>query len=74
MSIKVQNLQKVYPNGYPAVGGTSFAIGKNEVVGLLGPNGAGKTSTFSVLTMELAKSQGDVSLMNIPVESFDTMT
>ncbi len=56
MTIKVQNLMKVYQNGYPAVGGTSFAVGKNEVVGLLGPNGAGKTTTFSVLTMEFAKS------------------
>ena len=63
MSIKVHGLQKVYENGYPAVGGTSFGIGKNEVVGLLGPNGAGKTTTFSVLTMDIPKSQGEVQVM-----------
>lgn len=63
-SVKVKNLNKVYGNGYPAVGGTSFGISKNEVVGLLGPNGAGKSTTFSVLTMDTAKSFGDVRIMN----------
>ena len=72
MEIKVQNLQKVYNTGYPAVGGTSFAIGKNEVLGLLGPNGAGKSTTFSVLTMDIPKSSGNVSVMNTPIENFDT--
>ena len=61
-SVKVQNLNKVYGNGYPAVGGTSFGIQKNEVIGLLGPNGAGKSTTFSVLTMEFPKSFGEVNI------------
>jgi len=73
MPIKVRNLNKVYPNGYPAVGGTSFGIGKNEVVGLLGPNGAGKTTTFSVLTMDIPKSSGEVTVMDTNVEYFDTI-
>ncbi len=54
------------------MGGTSFAIAKNEVLGLLGPNGAGKSSTFSVLTMDISKSSGNVSVMNTPIENFDT--
>ena len=74
MSIKVDKLKKVYGNGYPAVGGVSFGVGKNEVVGLLGPNGAGKSTTFSVLTMELPKSSGDVQVMNMPTETFDNNT
>lgn len=44
--VVVENLFKVYGNGFPAVGGNTFAIKQNEVLGLLGPNGAGKSSTF----------------------------
>lgn len=65
-------MTKVYGNGYPAVGGTSFGIQKNEVVGLLGPNGAGKSTTFSVLTMDIPKSTGDIRLMNTDITAFNT--
>lgn len=70
-SVKVKNLQKVYGNGYPAVGGVSFGIQKNEVVGLLGPNGAGKSTTFSVLTMDNSKNSGEVNILGIPIDHFD---
>jgi len=64
-------LNKVYGNGYPAVSGTSFHIKKNEVLGLLGPNGAGKSTTFSILTMDQPKSQGDVHVIGTQIENFD---
>lgn len=70
--VKTKRLQKVYNTGYPAVAGTSFGIQKNEVVGLLGPNGAGKSTTFSVLTMDIPKSSGEVTVMNRRLEDFDT--
>lgn len=65
-------MSKVYDNGYPAVGGTSFGIQKNEVFGLLGPNGAGKSTTFSVLTMDIPNSTGDIRLMNTDITAFNT--
>jgi ATP-binding cassette, subfamily A (ABC1), member 3 len=71
-SVKVKSLMKVYGNGYPAVNAASFGIQKNEVLGLLGPNGAGKSTTFSVCTMENAKTQGEVRIMGTPLEQFDT--
>lgn len=70
-SVKVKQLHKVYGNGYPAVGGVSFGMKKSEVIGLLGPNGAGKSTTFSVLTMELSKSYGDVRMDGVNLEDFD---
>ena len=69
--VKVKGLSKVYSNGYPAVSGTSFHIKKNEVLGLLGPNGAGKSTTFSVLTMDQPKSNGEVRILRTEVESID---
>ena len=64
MTVKVRSLQKLYQPGQPAVGGISFGIGRNEVLGLLGPNGAGKSTTFSMLTMEIPKTNGEIEIMN----------
>jgi ABC-type multidrug transport system ATPase subunit len=64
MTVKVRSLQKIYQTGQSAVGGISFGIGKNEVLGLLGPNGAGKSTTFSMLTMEIPKTNGEIEIMN----------
>jgi ATP-binding cassette subfamily A (ABC1) protein 3 len=74
VAVKVQNLTKVYGNGYPAVNGTSFHIKKNEVLGLLGPNGAGKSTTFSILTMDQPKSFGEIRVLRTHIEDFDCMT
>lgn len=64
MTVKVRSLQKNYQTGQSAVGGISFGIGRNEVLGLLGPNGAGKSTTFSMLTMEIPKKNGEIEIMN----------
>ena len=64
MTVKVRSLQKIYQTGQPAVGVISFGIGRNEVIGLLGPNGAGKSTTFSMLTMEIPKTNGEIEIMN----------
>jgi ABC-type multidrug transport system ATPase subunit len=51
----------------------SFGISKNEVVGLLGPNGAGKSTTFSMLTMEMPKTNGETRIMNTQIENFECL-
>jgi ATP-binding cassette subfamily A (ABC1) protein 3 len=73
MIVKVRNVNKVYSSGQPAVGGVSFGIGKNEVVGLLGPNGAGKSTSFSMMTMEIPKTNGEINLMNTQIENFECL-
>ena len=62
-NIRVANLFKAYSNGFAAVSGTSFGVGKREVLGLLGPNGAGKSTTFNVMTMDICRSFGEVQLL-----------
>ena len=54
-----------------AVNDNTFAVKKGEVFGLLGPNGAGKSSMFNVMTMDLKRSDGEVSIMDTPLDNID---
>lgn len=56
-------MHKRYPNGFYAVKGTNFTVGKNEVLGLLGPNGAGKSTTFNMVTLDVQMSRGNVNIL-----------
>jgi ABC-2 type transport system ATP-binding protein len=47
--VQVENLSKVYKDGYKAVENLSFTVSRGQVVGLLGPNGAGKTTTLRMM-------------------------
>lgn len=64
---------KVYPGGMAAVNNVSFNVKEGQVLGLLGPNGAGKSSTFSIVSMEKEKTNGEVTMMGDQVEEFKNM-
>lgn len=62
--IRAIDLRLVYPtNGFQAVNPVTFGVRKGSVLGLLGPNGAGKSSTFSMLSMERARTSGSAELL-----------
>ncbi|GAB2698143.1 hypothetical protein GCM10027037_22940 [Mucilaginibacter koreensis] len=67
MSIKVENLTKVYGQ-QRAVDGISFTAGKG-VLGFLGPNGAGKSTTMKILTGFIPQTSGTAT-----VNGFDVST
>jgi ATP-binding cassette, subfamily A (ABC1), member 3 len=69
--VKAVNLCKQYPKGPCAIRGNTFGIKKNEVLGLLGPNGAGKSTTFSILTMEITRSDGEAYILGNEVLRID---
>ena len=46
--ILINNLSKVYDNGFNALKNINLKIRKGEIFAMLGPNGAGKT-TFCLL-------------------------
>lgn len=57
MSIKVENLTKVYGE-QRAVDSVTFEAKKGEVLGFLGPNGAGKSTTMKIITCFIPQSEG----------------
>ncbi|OIQ21531.1 gliding motility-associated ABC transporter ATP-binding subunit GldA [Lacinutrix sp. MedPE-SW] len=63
MSIKVENISKVYGEQI-ALNNVSFEIQKPEIVGFLGPNGAGKSTMMKILTTFINPTQGEATVNN----------
>jgi ABC-2 type transport system ATP-binding protein len=57
MSIKVQNISKLYGK-QKALNAISFEVKSAEIVGFLGPNGAGKSTTMKILTGFIPQTSG----------------
>ena len=57
MSIKVQNISKIYGK-QKALNDISFEVQSGEIVGFLGPNGAGKSTTMKILTGFIPQTSG----------------
>ena len=66
MSIKVQNITKIYGE-QKALNDISFEVNEGEVVGFLGPNGAGKSTTMKILTCFLPQTSGTASVCGFDV-------
>ena len=64
--ISINNLSKVYDNGFKALKKVNLEIKKGEILALLGPNGAGKTTLISIICGIVTPSSGKVK-----VEGFD---
>lgn len=72
MSIKVQNVTKIYGE-QKALNDIGFEINSGEIVGLLGPNGAGKSTLMKIITCFIPPTSGKISVnefdvMNHPIE------
>ncbi len=67
MSVKVQNLTKIYGE-QRAIDSISFEAKKGEILGFLGPNGAGKTTTMKILTCFIPQSSGSAEVNGFDVE------
>ncbi|MBA4851780.1 gliding motility-associated ABC transporter ATP-binding subunit GldA [Emticicia sp. BO119] len=68
MSIKVQNLSKVYGT-QRAVDNISFQVNKGEIIGFLGPNGAGKSTTMKILTGYIPATEGTAEVNGFDVRN-----
>jgi ABC-2 type transport system ATP-binding protein len=64
MHIKIENLNKVYPNGYYALKNLNLEI-PSGMFGLLGPNGAGKSTLMRILVTLMKPSSGRVTIDNL---------
>lgn len=59
MSIKIQNITKIYGK-QKALDNVSFEVKSGEIVGFLGPNGAGKSTLMKIITGYIPPTAGDV--------------
>ena len=64
--ISINNLSKVYDNGFEALKKINLNIKKGEIFAMLGPNGAGKTTLISIICGIVRPSSGKVT-----VDEFD---
>ena len=68
MSIEVKNVSKFYGE-QAALNNVSFNVNSGEIVGFLGPNGAGKSTMMKIVTCFLTKSEGEVKVCGLDVET-----
>ena len=62
---KIEDLRKVYPNGFEAINGINLKMYSGQIFALLGQNGAGKTTMISMLTGLMDKTAGRARLFGI---------
>lgn len=65
-TLKIENLNKTYPNGVKALDNVNIEI-ENGMFGLLGPNGAGKSSLMRTLATLQEADSGSAQLNNIDI-------
>ncbi len=63
MSIKIENITKVYGN-YRALRGINLEIEKGELIALLGPSGCGKTTLLRIIAGLEIPDTGNIFLFN----------
>ena len=64
--IKIDNLSKVYDNGFNALKTVNLNIKQGEIIAMLGPNGAGKTTLISIVCGIVKPTSGVIT-----VDGFD---
>lgn len=69
--ITVRDLNFTYPGANnPVLMGLEFNVAQGEVFGFLGPSGAGKSTTQKILIKLLHGYEGDISVMDRPLDSW----
>ena len=66
--IIINNLSKIYDNGFNALKNINLNIKKGEILAMLGPNGAGKTTLISIICGIVNSTSGKIT-----VDDFDTI-
>ncbi|MFB1025531.1 MAG: ATP-binding cassette domain-containing protein, partial [Octadecabacter sp.] len=69
--VSLNNIRKVYPNGYEAVEPISFDIADGEFVVLVGPSGCGKSTLLRMVAGLEDISEGALSIGDRNVNHVD---
>ena len=65
--IVINNLSKVYDNGFNALKNINLSIKKGEIFAMLGPNGAGKTTLINIVCGIVKPSSGKITVENFDI-------
>ena len=65
--IVINDLSKVYDNGFNALKNINLNIKKGEIFAMLGPNGAGKTTLISIICGIVKPTSGKVTVENFNI-------
>jgi phosphonate transport system ATP-binding protein len=64
MSLRLERVGVVHPNGRRALAGVDLGVAASERVALIGPSGAGKTTLLRVAAAGLRPTEGGVTLLD----------
>ena len=65
--VRMEKLDKVYPNGVHAVRDFTLEVGEREFVVLVGPSGCGKSTLLRMVAGLESITQGELCLMTSPM-------
>jgi ABC-2 type transport system ATP-binding protein len=65
--IIINNLSKIYDNGFKALKNINLNVKKGEIFAMLGPNGAGKTTLINIICGIVKSSSGKVTVDNFNI-------
>lgn len=68
-ALVVENLTKVYGNGFQALKGINLTVEQGDFFALLGPNGAGKSTTLGILSGLVQKTAGSARVLDADVNT-----
>lgn len=64
-ALKIQNLSKIYPNGFTALKGINLTVPQGGFFALLGANGAGKSTTIGIISSLFKPTCGRVEIFGV---------
>ena len=67
-ALTIENLSKVYDNGFHALKGIDLRVEQGDFFALLGPNGAGKSTTIGIICSLVAKTEGRVAVFDADID------
>lgn len=67
-AISLQDVRKVYSNGFVALKGINITVKQGDFYALLGPNGAGKSTAIGALTSTVKKTAGRIIIQGYDLD------
>lgn len=68
-ALQIQDLRKVYDDGFEALKGINLRVRQGDFFALLGPNGAGKSTTLGIVCSLVNKSAGKVQVFGHDIDT-----